>query len=269
MKEITELKKILFQIPDITYHYTSLDSALNIISSEEIWLTKFDFLNDPSEIKYTENLMTEVFNENKHFRENLSLEGLVEKILKGLEYSFIFSLSHNYDALGLWTYYSNMKGINIHISKDLIQDPYLFDEEENFFTINKGKVIYDQVIQKSIIKEILQNLIKEDLEKDAKESLEYLMVNCFLLFKQNSLNSEEEYRYVYTGHGNKILSRIKFRMSNDKITPYLNFPIDISSIKGFTLSPTMKSDDFAYGLELLCKQKGIKFKTNNSSIILR
>lgn len=43
-------------IPDILYHYTSLEGAFGILTSRQIWLTKIQHLNDAAELRYAVEL---------------------------------------------------------------------------------------------------------------------------------------------------------------------------------------------------------------------
>ena len=45
------------------YHYTTIDALINIVSGKELWITKWDYLNDIDELKVALEICLEVLKE--------------------------------------------------------------------------------------------------------------------------------------------------------------------------------------------------------------
>lgn len=113
-----------FKLPDREiYHYTSGAAFSNILSKHRLWLTKYDYLNDRSEIDYACNLLLE----RLHLSQVKDKDRIEEVFINGRSeiYNniFVLSFSYNDDSLLMWTYYGkNADGYNIEISKDFMED---------------------------------------------------------------------------------------------------------------------------------------------------
>lgn len=46
--------------PPVVYHYTTLPALLGIVSSGEMWLSDVAFADDPSEVRYGDQVVREV-----------------------------------------------------------------------------------------------------------------------------------------------------------------------------------------------------------------
>ncbi|MDU4599764.1 MAG: DUF2971 domain-containing protein, partial [Clostridium sporogenes] len=108
----------LYQCKSINklYYYTSISTLENIISKENIWLSNSKYLNDSTEINYTNNLIYDIcekyLNENEEFDEFFkeNIEILLHTIDMELGDTYILSLTENKDSLALWSNYSNYDG---------------------------------------------------------------------------------------------------------------------------------------------------------------
>jgi len=83
------------------YHYTSANALCSIIQNQEFWLTKADFMNDKSEIKYASDLFIERLKQSRipeKEKENL-IKSFENSVTNGLFNNiFVLSLSANYDS---------------------------------------------------------------------------------------------------------------------------------------------------------------------------
>jgi hypothetical protein len=276
MRSIQQIKNELQDIPETLYHYTSIESFMSILNSAEIWLTKFDYLNDPNELTYTTDLIKEVYKENPEVANKAYLENILKRIIDQFEYSFIFSLCGNKDSLGMWSYYSKFNGINIHLSNNFYQEAYYSDSDNLFFAVNKGKVIYDREEQKQILLDIFKHYIRinqsqidDETKRKDERSLGFLLSICFNLFKQKGLRNEEEYRFVFTGHNENLTKKINFRTHENMVIPFYIFPFNKEYIQGFTISPTSNDPQFLKSLKIFLLKHEIDFEVEKSEIILR
>ena len=47
------------------YHYTTIDALINIVSQNELWITKWDYLNDIDEFRVALDACVEILKEEK------------------------------------------------------------------------------------------------------------------------------------------------------------------------------------------------------------
>jgi hypothetical protein len=40
------------EVPDVVYHYTNAAGLLGVLSTQQLWMTDTDFLNDAEELAY-------------------------------------------------------------------------------------------------------------------------------------------------------------------------------------------------------------------------
>src|SRR5947209_4913359 len=55
-------------LPDVVYHYTSLEVALKIVESFELWCVNVAFSNDPSEGFYGQKLAAKILADDPELR---------------------------------------------------------------------------------------------------------------------------------------------------------------------------------------------------------
>lgn len=114
--------------PDILYHYTSTESFVKIIESQKIRATRYDQMNDASELKLgIANLLEAV---KKHetddsFRDYLisGIEGYKEDTLE----VYVLSLSGAEDSLYQWRAYAQCGGVAIGFDSAKVQKGFLCD----------------------------------------------------------------------------------------------------------------------------------------------
>jgi hypothetical protein len=285
------------------YHYTNTNALLNILLSKKLWISKIDFLNDYSEINLSQNLMKNVFEKLdilKIIRDICNIpelksrldkieNDLIESCIRHFEIAaktfelYALSLSEEQDSMTLWSNYSKNDGYNIAFNiKNLISN---FRNAK--VALAHGRIIYDLETQEKILRketskikehffEIVEDLHNNKLDKEAKKS-EFIKIIWNILiystfFKSNSFKDEKEYRFVFMFVGNeKIEAYLKYRVSNNAIFPYLEFPLDIKScMEKITIGPKNNSDLAIMGLEHFLKNNSLSdVEVTKSSITLR
>ena len=113
------------QVPDIVYHYTSIDTMMKIVASESIWATSVCYLNDTSEQSHFLNL---VRSRIPHIKFATSEEReAAESFLNVQEGGFanrpfIASFSAEADSLPQWRSYCNAgNGVAIGFSSNCLR----------------------------------------------------------------------------------------------------------------------------------------------------
>ena len=132
------------------YHYTTIDALINIVSRKELWVTKWDYLNDMDELTVAEDVCAVVLREENVKSEVIQdVKKYIKESIRGNALSdsyYICSFSHNKDSQLLWSNYSNYDGINIEI------DFAKFRENLNHSIMWDGLVNYDFESQKECLK---------------------------------------------------------------------------------------------------------------------
>ena len=101
------------------YHYTTIDALINIVSRNEFWITKWDYLNDIDEFRVALDACIEILEEEKIKPE--IIRDVVDSVNKDLHTNsllhdyFILSFSCDNDSQLLWSNYSNYDGVNLEI----------------------------------------------------------------------------------------------------------------------------------------------------------
>lgn len=108
----------------IIYHYTKSNGVNGIIKNNCFWATKSNFLNDPKEFSYIENIVLPVCNEyikNDTYK-MMFIEDVMEEsvLLDGGENTdyFVLSFSNCRDSITMWEQFANRTGYNIAFSSD-------------------------------------------------------------------------------------------------------------------------------------------------------
>ena len=267
------------------FHYTSIASMKSIIENKQFWVTRADFLNDPSEIIYFGDFMQQIIED---YRETQSISA---DWLNGLynyygtsfrtEYPsnyYVLSLSTDRDSLAMWNYYGKNDGYNIGIDSNrflsaLKNSPY------KFFN---GSVIYDSEHQKKIITDELKHAHNYWISSHHQGSAQFasIMINSLMMrfsvyalfFKHNGYRVESEYRIVFINPGD---FDVHFRTDHGVFTPYIVIPTTTTENEEFplhsvTIGPLIKHEYAKKGLsEWLRKNNHHKIDIYVSNIPLR
>ena len=221
------------------YHYTTIDALINIVSRKELWVTKWDYLNDMDELKVAldacvvvlkeENIKSEVIQDvEKSINEGIRGNGLTNSY-------YICSFSCDEDSQLLWSNYSKYDGINLEI------DFAKFRENLNHSIMWDGLVNYDFESQKECLrKTFYDEFIDVDdfgniksLEeinklqgKEYKMLISHMSIICELysmFFKRSCFKGENEYRFVFAVDKKQEIS---FRNKNSIVIPYIKKEIE-------------------------------------------
>lgn len=241
---------------EILYHYCSVETFRNIVQNAVLWLSDIEKSNDKQEGMICRDWVNQ---DIKGYLENddKSLQ-IWEKWYKngvGIEKRspikmFCACFSEGRDDLGQWREYAqNGKGIAIGFDKKILEELNLINE----YYISFGKVIYKNS------KRYIQKLVNENIRKLKYKGVGHVALELagnykipFSFVKAPCFSQEREWRVVvraaignYNIPGsNKIsFSKVKYRVSDDKLIPYIemNFErIKQKVIKEILLGPKSK-----------------------------
>jgi hypothetical protein len=219
-------------VPKRFYHYTSSAGLLGILRSGIFRATNYSYLNDKSEVKYsievTKNTIKELYNSNENKLKQLFLNRLEENFISRVLISdlYVCSFCKNGDKLSLWRAYGPATG-RVSIEFDLTQ--------ESRFIFQIGKIIYDQIEQKKIVSNKINEFDKylvdlngckgDELDNkinDLSEILSIQLMNTICYFKDESFKEEEEIRVSkWIDDSYKEIYQIDFSESQNIIKPYI------------------------------------------------
>lgn len=248
------------------YHYTTIDALISIVSRKELWVTKWDYLNDMDEFKVALDVCATVLKEEKVKPEVIQAveEHINENIRGGDVLSnsyYVCSFSCNGDSQLLWSNYSNYDGINLEI------DFAKFQENLNHNIKWHGLVNYDFESQKECVRKTFYNELIDINElgnikslneinklqgKEYELLISYMSMICGLysmFFKRSCFKGENEYRFVLAINNKQ---QISFRNKNSIVIPYVKKRVEsIDFITRITIGPTNQIDIATKGIREL------------------
>lgn len=219
---------------DYVYHYTSIDSFMSIMKSNELWFSHALYLNDPLEIAFGLDVIINILNKKKN--DYTTVLNIIEKQRNTYkEYSldlnrnlvFLFSFSELSDKLSSWIQYGDsghgvclefirpilLKNISTHttgLGGDIFFPIQYFSSEflphsNNIDAFNEALFDYYKGMEDFIKKEGMEK------EPNVQRTL-YEVTKSIACFIKNDFHAgEKEWRYaVFSGRGdsNIILSQV-------------------------------------------------------------
>ena len=247
------------------YHYTTINALINIVKENELWITKWDYLNDVDEFRVAldackevlkdENVRPEIIQDIANStNENLYVNSLLHDY-------FVLSFSWDRDSQLLWSNYSNYDGVNLEVDfEKLIENldhrilwhglvNYSFDSQKECLR----KTFYDELLNVEEFGKIKSlNEINRLEGREYEMLIVYMSIICTLysmFFKRYCFVGEKEYRFVLNC-GKK--DKISFRSKNGIVIPYIvKSTENIDYITGITIGPTNQVDIAAKGISEL------------------
>lgn len=229
-------------------HYTSPVGLMGIIRGS-LWATNIRYLNDDQEFKHAVELIKEIsstsliskdhpdYGRKEEFVD--ALQGKLESLqFVYPDYIFTASFSEKTDLLSQWRgYCPNNNGYCIEIDIGSL----LKLVQTSFPQARILKCLYDDKEKAKQIKELLNkhwNRYKKSGQAAKKfvDSLTPELLTLASHFKHSSFAEEAEHRIVVEVDGND--DPIRFREGKYSIIPYIELPIEKSSIKQIIIGPT-------------------------------
>ena len=297
LNKIPKVKKILDDgLNSNLYHYTKPEKLLNILESGTIRFSNALYLNDKEEVTYSYklivNLIEEIPNLNKELFSNIKMyfykkyKNIVDgndNFLNKYEY-YTISFSTDNDNLTLWNNYSKGQkytGYNIGFcKKDLIADM-----ERQGFNAVYGNIIYNNEVQKTILKLIFEkwnkqyekNLVAKNSAKklEKKQDIIFELVDILsiisLFFKNPHFKDEKEYRIIFINNFSpSSYKQTKIFEKNGLFIPYIEYKFLKRTVSSINIGPTLDENIFYTSTCRLLANFGYENKTiNRSKIPLR
>jgi hypothetical protein len=191
------------------YHYTSLDALEAMIKSQSIRASSIFSMNDPNELVFGQEKITDKFiqpisNELKSSYENQSINNLS---------AFVFSLSELNDDMNQWEKYGDKhKGVRIGFTPKNLLDFWRQIDSINVFLV---PVIYNEVgfgyiepygtvfseMINSFIQDINNNYINKKINHFELNELKFFCSIISSMIKRKEWSSEKEWRIICIPRG--------------------------------------------------------------------
>lgn len=257
---------------DLLYHYTDRIGMHGILTSKELHLSDYQYMNDQSEFKHgliisQNTILKKIVSELEENRDRPEFLNRLNGWIKEFKspdfviYIFITCFCENGDLLSQWKGYSSFgEGYSIGLNKnDLLS--FCNQNENHLFS----KVIYLDK-DKDDITRILLEKMKEYADEDPSTliSIAKLTIEIFILlaffFKSNHFAEENEWRLVYYRLGDtKYSDSVQLKVASRGIVPFYRFPLDLSIIKRVYYGSINNPSQVKKALRLLLDEDNTEF----------
>ncbi len=246
------------RIPEVLYHYCSIESFYHIITSKSIWLSNSTQMNDA----YENIWIQDYFSMIKQYFGDKKYKNLLKESFEMFEWNshppFIFCLSAIPDLLSQWRAYSHDgQGVSIGFTTKYLKLKNLlpWPNSRADRTLGLINVEYDPEKQKKKIIALCKAAKDQFDSSDPKDKLHSglnfasTLVDYSMIFKNPSFKEEREWRIVHTpSEPYEVpldkLSELKFRVNTNRILTYYayNFRNDFNSnlVNEIVLGPKCK-----------------------------
>ena len=245
------------RVPEILYHYTTQQGLLGVATSDALWATKVQYMDDSTEFRLAQILAADRIRlrykeeKDKHKKEKLhEISDAGSPFLN----VFVACFCEDGDLLSQWRGYS---GGNHGFSIGLESERLATSAEKESFRF--ARCIYDEAVQTQIIDQGITAYLNGGFDSvDFDSFLEE--VGAF--FKHPLFQEEKEWRLV--SQATSILhSNVGFRAGRSMISPYFSIPLGAgmeSAINHVIVGPCPHPEHSQNSIEMLLRKKGIKKK---------
>jgi hypothetical protein len=235
------------------YHYTSSEGLCGILTSNELWLTQRQFMNDVYETAYATSILKTALKRCYSERDKEYIDALVA--VESNTEQYILSLSKENDVMAQWAYYGGGVGYSIEFDESILRIC--------LSATQGGKVAYVRKNQEALFDKIFayQKALKAAPAPTCLPSygsfgacpVTDLILIFWSLIKQEGNYCEKEFRFVIQPSG-KITP--EYRLAKGLIVPYIKVPFDKAAVKSITIGPQIHDAAAVAGLERFLNSKG-------------
>ena len=216
-------------VPELIYHYTSIEGLFGIVQSGHLWLSDYSYLNDTRELSHGANLVTEVarellVDENRPLAIDL-LQRCIKELQAPVHRVCVASFSEAGDSLSQWRAYGNIaigfepKDVSLHASRaNLRAVEYHRDRQRALAELH-----LHHMREAYLVDSLNGRLVRiEDVYFKTDR-----LVELVAFFKDAGFAMEQEYRLAFIEHpdlmpslGQKASAK-RFRVSRGRVIPYV------------------------------------------------
>ncbi len=234
------------------YHYCSVDSMFNILSSRVIWLSDARHTNDHKEVTWLHDLLVKCLNHKITEENKLLINKMWDHFIINKVHPFIFCMSEKPDILSQWrSYASNGEGVAIGFNREIFGSSVtLSGHRISSEDTTLHQVIYNSASQEGQINNLVDLFLsKASITQEA--GIDGLIAEfCYTLsglstfMKNPAFEEEKEWRAIHTpmiltneSNENHIINsglKVKQRVYKNDIYTY--FEKNMPHIKNETIT---------------------------------
>jgi hypothetical protein len=247
-------------VPDVLYHYTSLDAMVNIVRTQRLWASNVRFLNDSTENKYlldglrrrVAGLINEAENDDR--REKLHRLGELLASPSGNN-DYVTSFSQQSDDLSQWRGYATPgRGVAMGFSGEGLRnlaygrviddgdsrpDAYWYRGQRALHSV----IYVDLEITPSVdfgIDLLFSEQVTKIPDLDFVQLFHNGRVSIAPFYKHASFKHEDEWRFIVRNHpgSTRNLLQIKFRPGVSTLIPYIEISLTKHFLKTIVIGPS-------------------------------
>jgi hypothetical protein len=227
-------------LPDVIYHYTSMDALIKIVKSASIWATAFNYLNDVTEgehfLRLVHTRSSELRNDEKYARylplpDSSSFQGFGH---------FVASFCGYGDSLNHWrSYCASGNGVAIGFRSRCLEQAMIVGKKDvippSMTNATLGAVWYLSTEETEQVDSQIRRAIDTALKMGDSQSSDkhvertkaltkWFLERQAVFTKNKDFESENEYRLAVSPFF-PIESHIQFRITPSTVAPYLELKI--------------------------------------------
>ena len=276
-----ENQKRFHQNNTIVYHYTSLNSLIEILKTNSLWATNCQYLNDVLELKHIIPVLNSLSDELNGVELSISKE-LINLFQSKIHSDFsdknyFISFSNEKNSVAMWRNYGN-NGIimgfdfsSFYLNKDTKKTKIERNGKLKF--VDTAKLLSDIIYDKLIIKDMFRSFINitatkiksnksselfQFLGKEINDSSYLYLLS--ILYKDKSYKYENEVRMAFCLGDNQDIGSVEnFRVNNNLLIPYLNISFEENGklpLKSIGINPGNNDKMLKKSINLLLKSNG-------------
>lgn len=212
-------------VPDILYHYTSVEGALGILGSGSVRASMIHYMNDARELRHALDLAEERIFEIAHRHENYARE-LCSEFITAVQLIavYVFSLSPHRDQLSQWRAYGGSGGYAIGIAGSHLQ------QVAHANSAMLVKCEYDVAKQRALLAPLVDDMLSHATVTQNESRLGGLLESFAGRFtvaaatiKHPSFREEEEWRLISGVSVDRTM--VRYRTGRGLVVPYTEWSL--------------------------------------------
>jgi hypothetical protein len=231
--------------PTDIFHYTSAQGLCGILHEKVFFASDLFCLNDPSEFQYGKSIVMKVLTSRSDPMSRSLLDNFKEDPLfprQGKEWSaYSVSFCGTKDLLGQWHGYGGPGGYAIGARLSALM-------EHARHRIGLIRMLYDHEKQVEVIDRFLSGAVeifeRNTMRVHADELLTEVgtcIIRCIFNFKHPAFRGEDEWRILMIEDFHDPNFPVKYRISGNRIVPYIELPFETHWVSRVILGPTVPS----------------------------
>lgn len=201
---------------DFLYHYTNYEALACILETRKMRYTDYKFFNDPTEIKYGQNIIVDCIEASNLSHKNLLTQVInrVFDVLNNDDNIFVSCYSTKVNKLALWRYYGN-DGCGLAIAFNDNYQKIDADTESLLGKITISQVKYGDANSKSLVNKFIEQYLailnqakingsNGDFLKKLDTKIISHLVSVIPILKDDSFRDEDEIR-LYCQEGKLLI----------------------------------------------------------------